>query len=744
MRRKSRLIAISAAIMALQMSAVAVHADQQPAKADLSDNSHLGQTVVTATRTDKDLDTAPGSVEVVTKSEIEKKNALTVDEALKGVSGVMISRSRGLTESLANITLRGVPSQSRTLIMMDGVAMNSPFAGNVQTNGIGIGTLDRIEVVKGASSSLYGGNAMGGVVNLITLMPKKREFMLNTGFGSGMAGNGAENTRRIAASYGDVFKDKFSLYLNNDYMGTDGFISESVTGSAVSGTTGSISSNSSTGAATRILGDKGVGGAWQNNFTLKGEYKFNPDTKLKFTFLRSYGERTYTDPHTYMRNASGNPVWSASGSQSLYLGSNAADGQFMYNLAFETVVSSAKIKANLNYLDQDTSWYTTASSTTTAPVATRAGGPGKYTTTPATAIGSDVQVTFPVFTWNLVTVGGAFRQSKLDGADYVLSNWLNENSRGQLVGAARGTDNTYAVFVQDEISVTDKLSLYAGFRQDWWQTSDGYVMASNSSNVITTGPTSYASRSADAFSPKGAIVYKPFAHTIFKVSGGKAFRAPNNYELYRTTMMGSSITYANNPDLKPEKSITWDASISQGLWEGANIKVTYFENYFTDLIYSTTTGSTRYKRNAGKAESKGVEMEVEQRFGKLARTFFNYTYTDGKITENSAVPASVGKKMTDIPEHMFNIGADAEYGPFGIMFIGRYMGKRFGNDTNNDVARGVQGVYDPFFTGDVKLRYKITNWAAASFSVNNLWNEQYFSNTLAAGRSCYGDLTFKF
>jgi iron complex outermembrane receptor protein len=530
-------------------------------------------------------------------------------------------------------------------------------------------------------------------------MPKKREFMLNTGFGSGMAGNGAENTRRIAASYGDVFKDKFSFYINNDYQGTDGYISELVSGNAVASTTGSIPSYSSTGAATRILGDKGIGGAWQNNFTLKAEYRFNSDTKLKFTFLRSYGERKYTDPHTYMRNASGNPVWSTSGSQSSYLGSNAADGQFMYNLAFETVVSSAKIKANLNYLDQDTSWYTTASSVTTGTVATQTGGPGKYTTTPATAIGSDVQVTFPVSNWNLVTVGGAFRQSKLDGADYVLSNWLNENSRGQLVGAARGTDNTYAVFMQDEISVTDKLSLYAGFRQDWWQTSDGYVLASNSSNVITTGPTSFASRSADAFSPKGAIVYKPFGRTIFKISGGKAFRAPNNYELYRTTMMGSSTTYANNPDLKPEKSITWDASVSQGLWEGANIKVTYFENYFTDLIYSTTTGSTRYRRNAGKAESKGVEMEVEQKFGKMARAFFNYTYTDGKITENSAVPASVGKKMTDIPEHMFNLGADAEYGPFGIMFIGRYMGKRYGNDTNNDVAKGVPGVYDAFFTG---------------------------------------------
>jgi iron complex outermembrane receptor protein len=166
-KRNTGFAQILGTILAMQLVVSTVQADQQPAKTDAQEDSNLGQTIVTATRNEHDVDTAPGSVEVVTKREIEKKNALTVDEALKGCSGVMTSRSRGLTDSLANITLRGVPSQSRTLVMVDGVAMNSPFAGNVQTNGIGIGTLERIEVVKGASSSLYGGNAMGGVVNLI-------------------------------------------------------------------------------------------------------------------------------------------------------------------------------------------------------------------------------------------------------------------------------------------------------------------------------------------------------------------------------------------------------------------------------------------------------------------------------------------------------------------------------------------------------------------------------------------------
>lgn len=87
--------------------------------------------------------------------------------------------------------------------------------------------------------------------------------------------------------------------------------------------------------------------------------------------------------------------------------------------------------------------------------------------------------------------------------------------------------------------------------------------------------------------------------------------------------------------------------------------------------------------------------------------------------------------MTDIPEHMFNLGADAQYGPLGVTFVGRYMGKRYGTDTNTDTARGVQGAIDPFFTGDIKLQIRMASWVTASFSVNNLWDEKYFSSTAA-------------
>ncbi|HPX61892.1 MAG TPA: TonB-dependent receptor plug domain-containing protein [Deltaproteobacteria bacterium] len=217
--KKSRLkVVLCGSLVAVQLCGVSAYADQQNTqKIKQTEDAHLGQTVVTATRTEKDLDDVPGSVAVVTKEDMEKLNVATVDDALKGTAGVMLSRSKGMMDQMADITLRGISGQNRTLVMVDGIVLNSPFSGKVLSSSIAPGSLEQIEVVKGASSSLYGGYAMAGAINMITRMPTKREFSLQTGFGSALEGAGEENKRRVAVSYGDVIKDKFKIYINNDY-----------------------------------------------------------------------------------------------------------------------------------------------------------------------------------------------------------------------------------------------------------------------------------------------------------------------------------------------------------------------------------------------------------------------------------------------------------------------------------------------------------------------------------------------
>ena len=147
------------------------------------DETKLEEIVVTATRTEKDIESAPGDVHVVTKKDIEKRNIKTIDESLNTTPGVFNRRGKGLMDTLANISLRGIPGANRTLIMRDGIPLNSAYTGDV-TWGMSSDDVERIEIVEGPFSSLYGGYAMGGVVNIITKMPEQREFTLKSGYGT--------------------------------------------------------------------------------------------------------------------------------------------------------------------------------------------------------------------------------------------------------------------------------------------------------------------------------------------------------------------------------------------------------------------------------------------------------------------------------------------------------------------------------------------------------------------------------
>ena len=142
----------------------------------------------------------------------------------------------------------------------------------------------------------------------------------------------------------------------------------------------------------------------------------------------------------------------------------------------------------------------------------------------------------------------SYKSGKADNEEHKLTNWKDETSGTNLTYTAGGKDSTYSLFAQDEIMILNNLTAYAGFRQDWWETKDGYANSIGAAGY----PKSYDARSASSFSPKFAIVYKPFDKTSVRSSVGKAFRAPTVYELYRTWRSSTGVTYNGNPDLKPE------------------------------------------------------------------------------------------------------------------------------------------------------------------------------------------------
>lgn len=122
----------------------------------------LDAMVVTATRTMKQIQEVPSSVSVVTAKDIEERNVTSVQEALQYMPAVYMDQT-----AQGGISLRGFGS-TNVLVLVDGVQMNDTYQGAVNFNSIPVENIERIEVVRGAGSSIYGGHAVGGVINITT------------------------------------------------------------------------------------------------------------------------------------------------------------------------------------------------------------------------------------------------------------------------------------------------------------------------------------------------------------------------------------------------------------------------------------------------------------------------------------------------------------------------------------------------------------------------------------------------
>lgn len=706
-----------------------------PAKTEETDAIKMKEIVVTATRTEKEVTDAPADVVVITKEEIKQRNVQSLDGALKTVSGLYSRRELEFSTLQPVINIRGIAGQNRTLVMKDGIPLNEPRVGAGYFDGIAVDNVDRIEVVKGPFSSLYGGYAMGGVVNVITKMPEKREFVVKSGYGNAWhSGEAFENLYSEYISYGDRF-DKLSVFAGYSRKGTSGYPYQLniQTTKPPAGYTGYETTTGNTGNIAYNIGDKGDGYAWNDGLDLKAQYSFSTNTKLGLSYLRDNIRYGYDPPHSLVKNASGATVFTYTNGgtvrEASYLAGGGGRTRSIYDMVFETELGTVKGKLQGGLVDVEKSFYVTPGTT----AATRmTGGPGTYTDSPAKEYYADLQFTAPIFSNQLITWGAFYRHDSADGITYNLPNWKYEDGKTSTSSPNGGKSDTYALFLQDEIQLSGKLIAYLGGRLDFWKTYDGY----NSSGSVDSG-------SADSFSPKAALVYKIFEQTTARLSGGRSFRPPSLYELY-SNYVGSTYTTNANPNLKPETTLSWDASIDQKLWSGAKVKVTYFENYMSDLIYTSGSGAIRDRVNVGKAKSSGVEVEIEQLVGKYVRLFSDYTYTDATITENSIKPQTEGKRMTDVPQHMLNLGIEGKYGAVSGSLIGRYVGKRYSTDDNSDVINSVYTSYDPFFTADAKISYALTRFMTLSAAVNNIFDEDYYTYYKSPGRSWYTQLEFRF
>lgn len=209
--RKGRKSALVAAML-WAVSVGTVYAED-------SKSFELDPVVVTATRTgQRSLDVAADTV-VVTSEDIQRKGAVTLADAIEGAPGVTIARANGR----GGIAFPYINGTDMVVVMVDGVKLNavqgaSSGKGGVDLNQFGINpdTIDRIEIVRGGNSALYGANAIGGVIQIFTKKGSK-EYTSNFGMAFG---DDSQMQFRLGTSGS---KDKWDWRFNGTFYETDGY-----------------------------------------------------------------------------------------------------------------------------------------------------------------------------------------------------------------------------------------------------------------------------------------------------------------------------------------------------------------------------------------------------------------------------------------------------------------------------------------------------------------------------------------
>jgi outer membrane receptor for ferrienterochelin and colicins len=187
---------------------------------DTQDAQTLDNVVVTATITENDPDSIPTTVSLVDADTIEQLGAVSVDQALEEVPGLEVEMGAG---RITSPKMRGT-NTAQTLLLLDGRRLAAGFKRMTDLNQILAAGVDRIEVVRGPASALYGSEAVGGVVNIITKKGPEKEYegILSTQGGSGnyddwaASLSGGASTDKVEA-YGS-----FGMRNNNSYESGDG------------------------------------------------------------------------------------------------------------------------------------------------------------------------------------------------------------------------------------------------------------------------------------------------------------------------------------------------------------------------------------------------------------------------------------------------------------------------------------------------------------------------------------------
>ncbi|WP_249142955.1 TonB-dependent siderophore receptor [Bradyrhizobium liaoningense] len=653
----------------------------------------------TATKTDTPLIETPQSVSVVTTDQIRNQGAVSIGEALRYTAGVSGDVNGGSDTRFGALQIRGFDTTMSGLYV-DGLRI--PSSNYVHFNGLDPYGAERLEVLKGPSSAMYGGSGTGGILNYVTKLPTAQQF------GEVSVSGGSFNRYQGQFDMGGPANKEGTVLWRLTGVVRDGetqvdftkdnrvFIAPAVTFKPNEDTTITILADyqkDRAGWGLQFLPASGT--VWPNNgrtipvwffagvpsfnafnteiatagYLLSHNFTDNITFRQNLRYAYQHNEEKVFYGGGYTNEAAGQLARFGSYSNS-YINSFAVDNQLQGN--FTTGILSHTTLVGIDY--RNTSFRDTAFGvTTSAP---------------------EINVFNPAYSYDW-TIGG-----------------MSDNT-----GVRQSQVGLYA---QDQIKL-GRLSFQLGGRQD-------FVTTQVDSNLPTSNTS--VSKDASAFTGRAAVMYN-FDNGV----------AP--YFSYSESFLPVLATGPSGQMLNPETGVQYEVGVKyQPL--GWNALFTFAAFDLTRDNVVTFAPPSYLAEQLGQVKSRGIELEGTMSLADGWNLRAAYAYVDAMLSQD---PVNLGKAPPTVPLNRASLWSDytLQNGPLaGLQFGGgiRYVGATWGDDANTFKV-GSSTVLDAL------LAYTRDNWRL-SLNVTNLADTRYVAACYslsgcfyAEGRKAIGKLTYR-
>jgi len=650
----------------------------------------LSSVVVSATRTATEASEVASTVNVLTPELIETSPARESQDLLREIPAVELPRTSSLVGGTAQIvSIRGV-DEGRTVVLFDGIPVSDAWGEWIDWGRVPKNMLDRVEVIEGGTSSLYGNGAMGGLISFFSrpMAPNTARVVLDAG---------SRDAKHGFVAMGLPIAGALTANVSGDYLEGGGY---TLLDPAVRGLIDLPSEIVQRNGYLRLL--------------------YEPSSRLSaFITGHLFGDSRYT----------GTPLSRQSREQ------QSADVGVNYDLGTRGLFSfrgwngvqterqrSAGIRGN------------SATCTPSATTARQCEDSSVNARIPSHDWGASLQWTkrnLPFI--QSFSVGGDYRhmQGNFDEVDW------NTTCPGANCGVflrriiSGGDQALSGAFVQAIANPFAPLRIELSARVDRWDNKNGLAIDSAATSTTQT-VLRYGDSSKVAFSPRLGVRYAVLRNLALHGAVYKAFRAPNLAELYRKQINAnaSQITLPN-PYLKAENALGREVGLSFQPLDWAQIKGTWYVAEYTDFNVPVTLAAAQRPPECGtaatcrqrlpvnKSRSEGGELYVALRPVEPLFVSVGVNYDDARVVDGPAGTV-VGAHINRVPSPKQTVRAT---------WTSRLLGSYTGIWRHEGHTTTLQGAWlDPMEVLDLEAQRELVPGIRAHVSLENVQNRRYQVN----------------